>query len=58
MLQILRRNFGLKLFAFALALGGWAYFRFLAGPAVASPFESIGVMHAIPDRSATPCPVK
>jgi hypothetical protein len=38
-LQALRRNFGLKLFAFALALGGWAYFRFLAGPSITAPFE-------------------
>ena len=39
MLQALRRNFGLKLFAFALALGGWAYFRFLAGPSITTPFD-------------------
>lgn len=39
MLQALRRNFGLKLFSFALALGGWAYFRFLAVPSIPAPFE-------------------
>jgi hypothetical protein len=38
-LVALRRNFGLKLFSFALALGGWAYFRFLAGPSIPAPFE-------------------
>lgn len=38
MLQALRRNFGLKLFSLALALAGWAYFRFLAGPSIAAPF--------------------
>ena len=43
MLQALRKNFGLKLFSLALAIGGWAYFRFLAGPALPTPFERLGV---------------
>jgi len=43
-LAILRKNFGLKLFSLALAIAGWAYFRFLAGPSIAAQFdESIGV---------------
>jgi hypothetical protein len=60
-LQTLRKNFGLKLFAFALALGGWAYFRFLAAPALSDPFEHIGIpvsVNALPARNATPCPTK
>lgn len=43
MLQALRKNFGLKLFSLALAVSGWAYFRFLAGPALPTPFERLGV---------------
>ena len=39
MLQALRKNFGLKLFSLALAVGGWAYFRFLAGPSITAPFS-------------------
>jgi len=42
-LQTLRKNFGLKLFSLALAVGGWAFFRFLAGPSFTAPFgERIG----------------
>jgi len=42
-LQTLRKNFGLKLFSLALAVGGWAFFRFLAGPSITAPFgERIG----------------
>lgn len=39
MLQALRRNFGLKLFSLALAIGGWAYFRFLAAPSITAQFD-------------------
>ncbi|MGH7661960.1 MAG: hypothetical protein ACRENA_13740 [Vulcanimicrobiaceae bacterium] len=39
MFQALRQNFGLKLFSLALAIGGWAYFRFLAAPSITSPFD-------------------
>jgi len=38
-LQALRRNFGLKLFSLALAIGGWAYFRFLAAPSITAQFD-------------------
>ena len=63
MLQILRKNFGLKLFSFALALAGWAFFRFLAGPSLTSPFsEHIGVpvtVNALPTAAAEAgCPCK
>lgn len=44
MLQALRQNFGLKLFSLALAVGGWAYFRFLAAPSLTAQFdERLGV---------------
>lgn len=39
MLQALRRNFGLKLFSLTLAIGGWAYFRFLAAPSITAQFD-------------------
>ena len=35
-MQIIRKNFGLKLLAFALAVVGWAYFRFATNPIVAA----------------------
>jgi YbbR domain-containing protein len=34
--QIIRKNFGLKLLAVALAIVGWAYFRFATNPIVAA----------------------
>jgi YbbR domain-containing protein len=34
--QIIRKNFGLKLLALALAIVGWAYFRFASNPIVAA----------------------
>jgi YbbR domain-containing protein len=34
--QIIRKNFGLKLLAVALAIVGWAYFRFAVNPIVAA----------------------
>jgi hypothetical protein len=37
--QILRRNFGLKVLSFALAIVGWAYFRFAANPVIAARFN-------------------
>ncbi|HVA33467.1 MAG TPA: CdaR family protein [Candidatus Baltobacteraceae bacterium] len=36
-MQIVRRNFGLKLLAVTLAIVGWAYVRFAANPIVAAP---------------------
>lgn len=39
MLQAVRRNFGLKLFSFALALAGWAFFRFAAAPSITAQFD-------------------
>jgi hypothetical protein len=38
-LQTLRKNFGLKLFSLALAIGGWAYFRFLGAPSLVPQFD-------------------
>jgi hypothetical protein len=38
-LQALRKNFGLKLFSLTLAIGGWAYFRFLAAPSITAQFD-------------------
>ncbi|MBV8355945.1 MAG: hypothetical protein JO101_11530 [Candidatus Eremiobacteraeota bacterium] len=39
MLLALRKNFGLKLFSFALAIAGWAYFRFAAAPSITAQFD-------------------
>lgn len=36
---IIRKNFGLKLFALALAILGWAYFRFASNPIMAARFD-------------------
>jgi hypothetical protein len=38
-LQALRRNFGLKLFSFAVAVAAWAYFRFAAAPSITAQFD-------------------
>ncbi len=35
-MEIVRKNFGLKLLAVALAIVGWAYFRFASNPIVAT----------------------
>ena len=35
-MQIIRKNFGLKLLSVALAIVGWAYFRFATNPIVAA----------------------
>jgi YbbR domain-containing protein len=37
--QIIRKNFGLKLLAFALAIVGWAYFRYAGNPVIAARFD-------------------
>jgi YbbR domain-containing protein len=37
--EILRKNFGLKLLALALAILGWAYFRFASNPLLAARFD-------------------
>lgn len=39
MLSAIRRNFGLKVFAFALAVAAWAYFHFSAGPNITAHFD-------------------
>ncbi len=39
MLSIVRRNFQLKAFAFALAVAAWAYFRFSANPSITARFD-------------------
>jgi hypothetical protein len=38
-LSIVRRNFPLKAFAFALAVAAWAYFRFSANPSITARFD-------------------
>jgi YbbR domain-containing protein len=35
----IRKNFGLKIFALALAILGWAYFRFASNPVIAARFD-------------------
>jgi YbbR domain-containing protein len=37
--QIIRKNFGLKLLALALAIVGWAYFRYATNPVLAARFD-------------------
>jgi YbbR domain-containing protein len=37
--QIIRKNFGLKILALALAIVGWAYFRFASNPIFAARFD-------------------
>lgn len=36
---IIRKNFGLKVLSLALAILGWAYFRFATNPVIASRFD-------------------
>ncbi len=38
-MQIIRKNFGLKVLSLALAIVGWAYFRYAANPAIAARFD-------------------
>lgn len=38
-MQIIRKNFGLKVLSFMLAVVGWAYFRFAANPVIAARFD-------------------
>jgi hypothetical protein len=38
-MAIIKRNFGLKLLAVALAMVGWAYFRFASNPVLAARFD-------------------
>jgi hypothetical protein len=38
-LQAIRRNFGLKALAFALAITAWAYFHFSAAPSITAHFD-------------------
>jgi YbbR domain-containing protein len=37
--QIIRKNFGLKVLSLALAIVGWAYFRYAANPVLAARFD-------------------
>lgn len=39
MLQILRKNFLLKVFSLVLAIAGWSYFRFANNPVIAARFD-------------------
>lgn len=38
-MQIIRKNFGLKLLALVLAVIGWAYFRYAGNPVLAARFD-------------------
>ncbi|HTU70882.1 MAG TPA: hypothetical protein VMF11_11245 [Candidatus Baltobacteraceae bacterium] len=38
-MQIIRKNFGLKLLSLALAIVGWAYFRYASNPVLAARFD-------------------
>ena len=38
-MQIIRKNFGLKVLAIVLAIIGWAYFRFATNPVIAARFD-------------------
>jgi len=38
-MEIIRKNFGLKLLALILAIIGWAYFRLAANPAFIAHFK-------------------
>jgi YbbR domain-containing protein len=42
-MQIVRQNFGLKVLAVALAIVGWAYFRFANNPTGASQFQQLSI---------------
>ena len=60
MLQVLRRNFGLKLFSFAVAVAGWAYFRFAAAPSITAQFDqqlNVPITVVGPRLAARPFPV-
>ncbi len=39
MLNVFRRNFGLKVLSLSLAIAAWAYFRFAANPVIAAHFD-------------------
>ncbi len=38
-MQIIRKNFGLKFLSLALAIVGWAYFRYAGNPVIAARFD-------------------
>jgi YbbR domain-containing protein len=62
--QIIRKNFGLKVLALALAVVGWAYFRYAANPVLAARFDQqfsvpivtanlpVGYVARFPDKEA------
>ncbi len=53
-MQIIRKNFGLKVLAVTLAVIGWAYVRF-AGPLVAAHFKGLIVqVTPVPCASGAP----
>jgi hypothetical protein len=37
--EIIRKNFGLKVISLALAIVGWAYFRYASNPVLAARFD-------------------
>lgn len=63
-MQIIRKNFGLKVLALALAVVGWAYFRYAANPVLAARFDQqfsvpivtanlpVGYVARFPDKEA------
>lgn len=40
-MQIIRKNFGLKLLSVAIAIVGWAYIRFAGNPAIAAHIRGL-----------------
>ncbi|MEO6913584.1 MAG: hypothetical protein ABI182_06135 [Candidatus Baltobacteraceae bacterium] len=56
-MQIIRKNFGLKLVSLGLAIVGWAYFRYGSNPVIAARFAQqlsipISVVRLAPDSIA------
>lgn len=63
-MQILRKNFLLKVFSLALAIAGWGYFRFSANPVMAARFDQqlsvpitvirlpVGYIARVPEKEA------
>ncbi len=42
-MQIIRKNFGLKVLSFVLALVGWAYFRYASNPILAARSQQLSI---------------
>jgi hypothetical protein len=58
-MQIIRKNFLLKLLALTLAIVGWAYIRFAGNPAIAQQLRNLVIQRAPqPCTSATILPTQ